>query len=121
MKRIVFTREQRKSILAKTGGHCAYCGTPLSIGAMQIDHVQPLHLGGTNDETNLMPSCRSCNHYKSTLTLEKFRAQVAGMVDVLLRGNATFRNACRFGLIAVKPTPTKIEFFFEREEATRND
>lgn len=121
MKRIVFTREQRKSILAKTGGHCAYCGIPLSMETIQIDHVQPLHLGGTNDETNLMPSCRSCNHYKSTLTLEKFRAQVVGMVEMLLRNNATFRNAWRFGLVAVKPTPTKFEFFFEREEATRND
>ena len=37
---------------------CAICGKP---GADTIDHIQPIELGGTNDEWNLRPAHRSCN------------------------------------------------------------
>ena len=38
--------------------HCAICGRP---GADTLDHIQPLELGGTNEEHNLRPAHRSCN------------------------------------------------------------
>ena len=47
----------RQRILADQP-NCAICGRP---GADTIDHIQPLELGGTNEEHNLRPAHRSCN------------------------------------------------------------
>ena len=64
-----------------------------------------------NDIGNLLPACRSCNNYKHALTLDKFRAALERMPDVLARDNVTYRNAVRFGLVT--PTPHPIVFYFE--------
>ena len=59
----------RQAVYEKLGGHCAYCGKKIEIKNMQIDHLQPKSRGGTDDFENLLPSCRSCNHYKRADTL----------------------------------------------------
>ena len=61
---------------------------------------------------NMMPACRSCNNYKSSLTLEKFRMAVYRWHDVLLRDSVTYRNAVRFG--QVRPTQHVPQFYFEK-------
>lgn len=38
----------------------------------EIHHIKPLSEGGTNDENNLMPLCKSC-HSRITLTTENLR------------------------------------------------
>lgn len=55
----------------KYGGKCAYCGD-ISSDNMSIDHMIPRSRGGSNCESNLMPSCRSCNSTKGTKTVEEF-------------------------------------------------
>ena len=37
--------------------------------ATEVHHIKPLSEGGTNDEVNLMPLCKSC-HSRITLTTE---------------------------------------------------
>ena len=37
--------------------------------ATEVHHIKPLSDGGTNDESNLMPLCKSC-HSRITLTTE---------------------------------------------------
>lgn len=64
-KRRLFTKEERQSILEKTGCKCGHCGTELDIGTMTVDHVFPLYKGGTNDEYNLIALCYNCNETKS--------------------------------------------------------
>jgi hypothetical protein len=61
---------------------------------------------------NMLPACRSCNNYKSTLTIEKFRKSIERWPDVLSNGNTTYRNAVRFGMAI--PNPHKVEFYFEK-------
>lgn len=114
-KRRKLTKAERVEIYQKTGGHCAYCGCELDLDAMQVDHVAPLN--GWNEQgedtlDNMLPACRSCNHYKSRSTLEGFRRMLEAMPDVLMRDSVTYKNAVRFGL--VKPTPHKVTFYFER-------
>ena len=46
----------RLKILA--AGRCAFCG---SSQYLQVDHIFPVALGGTDGESNLQPLCRSCN------------------------------------------------------------
>lgn len=111
MKRRKLNKMERQRIYAKTGGHCAYCGCAITLQQMQVDHIVPLYNGGTDNAANYLPACRSCNHYKSTLTLEKFRAALERMPDVLARNNVTYRNAVKFGLVT--PTPHPVVFYFE--------
>lgn len=110
-KRRKLSRSERIAVFDKTRGHCAYCGCELRFADMQIDHLVSLYNGGTDNMANYLPACRSCNHYKSTLDIEKFRAALERMPDVLRRDNGTYRIAVRFGLVT--PTPHSVRFYFE--------
>lgn len=52
----------RKVIIARDRGVCQYCGRRPR--RPTVDHVVPLSLGGTNDETNLVVACKRCNCIK---------------------------------------------------------
>lgn len=43
-------KKLRLRILKRDGGVCYLCGQP---GADTVDHIRPVHLGGTDDEVNL--------------------------------------------------------------------
>jgi len=119
-KRRKLTRAERAEVYAKYGGHCAYCGVKIAQAQMQVDHLIPMELYeayaaiGQDLDTmdNYMPACRSCNHYKSSMTLEKFRAAIERFPAVLARDSVTYRNAVRFGM--VKPNPQPVKFYFEQ-------
>jgi hypothetical protein len=98
----------------KTGGYCAYCGCELRYEDMQVDHVVPINgwmEQGSDTLDNMLPACRSCNHYKSRMPLEGFRKMVENMPTALMRDSVTYRNAVRFGL--VEPKPHSVKFYFE--------
>ncbi len=119
-RRKKLTAEERKTVHAKFGGHCAYCGTPINLNQMQVDHLIPMtfhssYLGeGIDIDTmeNYMPACRSCNKIKSCYTLEKFRKAIEHWPEVLARDSATYRDAVRFGMVEPKQHP--VVFYFER-------
>lgn len=44
---------------------CLYCGVPISFESAEIDHILPRSgVGSTNDKSNLVAVCRTCNHSK---------------------------------------------------------
>jgi 5-methylcytosine-specific restriction endonuclease McrA len=116
-------KPNRQQVYDKYNGHCAYCGIPMAIKDMQVDHIIPQWLCETKDHRyrksvsevhcheNYMPSCRSCNNYKSGNPLEAFRASVENQIEILRRDRPTFRLAERFGLIECRPK--EIVFYFE--------
>lgn len=115
MRRRKLSKAERLEVYNKTDGHCAYCGCVLDFGDMQVDHVIPLDgwtEKGSDTMDNMLPACRSCNHYKSRSTLDGFRRMVESMPSVLMRDNVTYRNAVRFGLVI--PMPHQVVFYFER-------
>lgn len=57
-----FDREAWSKKLEAFDGKCAKCGTDERI---EIDHIKPLCLGGTNHIDNLQPLCKSCNSRKN--------------------------------------------------------
>lgn len=91
---------------------------------MQIDHVIPINMAESyigydmNCEDNLLPACRSCNHYKSTYTVEKFRTAIERYTDVLTRDSVTFRNAVRFNQVI--PNKNPVRFYFEEIGVEKN-
>lgn len=80
---------------------------------------QALRKGGANALDNMLPACRSCNHYKGSLTVEQFRKSVERMPEVLARDSVTYKNAVRFGLVC--PVLRPVTFYFERCEKLEGD
>ena len=67
MRGIKVQKAHVKSIkLEKTGGVCAVCGRPLVQSKVTIEHYIPKYHGGTDDERNLLPLCKSCNKSKGS-------------------------------------------------------
>lgn len=64
-KRKTFSTATRNKICALQKWRCNLCKT-LFDDIFIIDHIVPLYLGGTNDETNLQSLCPSCDKYKSS-------------------------------------------------------
>jgi hypothetical protein len=52
---------------------CVYCSGPYE----HVDHVVPRARGGTDDPSNLMPSCLPCNYSKKATPLDEWLARRA--------------------------------------------
>ena len=102
----------RKAVWQKYGGRCAYCGCEITINEMQVDHVKPKRIGGSDDMDNLKPSCRLCNHYKRAMSLEEFRTWALGELVGRLRKIYIVRVAEKYGMITINNYDKK--FYFEK-------
>ena len=109
-----FKKSVREEVWGKFKGHCAYCGKPLKYKDMQIDHMKPKHLGGTDDIDNLFPACRRCNFYKSTFTIEKFRENVQ-TIPTRLMNVFIFKVGVDYGFFDNRDQ--KVLFYFEKVKA----
>lgn len=111
-KRRRLTYGERRMVYDKCDGHCAYCGAGLEYKDMQVDHMTPLRRGGADELYNMLPACRSCNHYKATLDVEGFRDYLSGIPYRLMRDSIPFEVGSRFGII--KQVSGTVTFYFER-------
>jgi len=125
------TKIDRVAVYNKYNCRCGYCGIPLRIQEMQVDHIIPqsdyanrikrtfqlpsfltnLNENDVNNPANLMPSCRVCNNWKSSHSLEFFRAELAEQLKRLNNYSSNYRIAKKFGQI--EETPKPIIFYFE--------
>lgn len=107
----------RKQVYAKYNGHCAYCGCEIPEKGFNVDHLHCLRNYeyteiDVHDIKNLMPSCGSCNRYKSTMDLEDFRKELQKIPDRLKRDVCTYNIALRYGMVQENREP--IQFYFEK-------
>ena len=114
---MAFSKAVRQAVYEKFGGRCAYCGRKIEYRDMQVDHFLPLRAwgiddAGSDDFTNLMPSCRMCNHYKRANKLEIFRRYIQE-IPRKLRQNYIYKVGVVYGNVIENEKP--IEFFFEKE------
>lgn len=124
----------RKEIFDKYEGRCAYCGCELENG-WHVDEIEPCRRiyredlkvteagykwsqklqGYTHPERlhidNQMPACPSCNINKHSMSLEEFRALIAGFMKHLNEVNTQYKIAKRYGL--VKEFIEPVVFYFE--------
>lgn len=89
-KRDTIKKSVRIRVLMRDGHACQYCGARASEGAvLHVDHVKPVCRGGTNDEGNLVTSCRDCNLGKGSSDLfvsrEEHERVVSALNDELAR------------------------------------
>lgn len=69
---------ERKSLSKKTRFEvfkrdkftCQYCGAQAPDVTLEVDHIEPVAEGGTNDITNLVTACVSCNRGKGAIRLD---------------------------------------------------
>lgn len=67
------TPVKRLAIYHRDGLCCVYCGSTVEEGAfLTLDHITPCELGGSNEATNLITACRSCNSSKCDRPLKQF-------------------------------------------------
>jgi len=109
-------KELRMKVYYKFGGHCSYCGKPIDYVDMHVDHYIPRRTNIRNrsilDEfENLMPSCRSCNHYKRAWKPEDFRRVMKGLSEKIKKTYLA-RVAIDYGLLQFKPFDGV--FYFEK-------
>ena len=65
--------EKRKRLYERDRFECMYCGMGIEDGAaLTLDHVTARELGGTNEATNLVTACLTCNSAKRSLSVRQF-------------------------------------------------
>ncbi|MBO4339982.1 MAG: HNH endonuclease [Bacteroidales bacterium] len=69
MKRL---NNYRERLFADAAGSCIYCGHPLTLETMEIDHIVPGSKGGTRNYDNLVCSCPHCNALKGDKDVREF-------------------------------------------------
>lgn len=112
-----FSKKIREQVYNKYGGHCAYCGRQIEYKDMQIDHFIPQRRWSaerSNDISNLMPSCRSCNHYKRANSLETFRRYIFEVPKKLRENNYIYKIGLIYGNVI--ENEHSIKFYFEEYE-----
>ncbi len=110
----LFGFEIKEYLLEKWGRKCTYCDA-INTG-LEIDHIIPKSLGGTNRVSNLTISCRKCNEKKSNLLLKDFLNDQEKLNYILSKSKKTLRdtaaiNSIRFAIgNALKPLGYKLNF-----------
>jgi 5-methylcytosine-specific restriction endonuclease McrA len=69
----------RLAIYSRDGFACAYCaeGAESGVGrGLTLDHVVPCELGGSNQPSNLVTACLSCNSAKQDVTTRAWFARL---------------------------------------------
>lgn len=62
----------RKKVYRRDEYYCVYCKIKFIASELTIDHLIPLALGGQNEITNYVTSCKKCNNKKGHMRLIDF-------------------------------------------------
>jgi 5-methylcytosine-specific restriction endonuclease McrA len=113
----------RQIVYNKCGGKCGYCGCDITFKEMQVDHIISqfhykfkIHKKYTDNEDknhidNLLPTCRVCNNWKSSHSLEQFRKEIEEQIRRLNDYSSNYRFCKKYNLVIENPHP--IVFHFE--------
>ena len=86
---MAINKRLRFEILRRDGFRCTYCGSSPAEGELQVDHVIPAALGGTDDPQNLTTSCEPCNSGKSATPAD---AEMVAAVDIAIASELAARQ-----------------------------
>lgn len=65
MARKSLSKKVRFEVFKRDNFTCQYCGGKAPQVVLEVDHIEPVSKGGTNDILNLVTSCFDCNRGKS--------------------------------------------------------
>lgn len=81
------SKKLRFEVFKRDAFKCQYCGKSSPDVVLEVDHINPVANGGTNDILNLITACYECNHGKSARLLsensmlEKQKKQLEALND----------------------------------------
>lgn len=82
-KKKMISKKTRFEVFKRDGFQCAYCGkTPPEI-VLEVDHIEPVSEGGTDDMENLLTACFDCNRGKRNIKLDKIPTKLEENIEVL--------------------------------------
>lgn len=64
-ERIQISKKTRFEVFKRDGFCCQYCGAVPPAALLEVDHIDPVCNGGTNDMDNLVTACFDCNRGKA--------------------------------------------------------
>jgi len=116
------TKSQRIKVYQKYDGRCSYCGTGIEFNNFQVDHKLARNRFKFPEEAdffeNFMPACRPCNIRKNTMSVEKFRQELARDIEQLKRDSPKFRLLLQYGKISI--SGNDIVFYFEKVQRRKS-
>lgn len=71
MERKALSKKLRFEVFKRDKFTCQYCGKKSPDVILQVDHIDPVALGGSNEILNLITSCQECNAGKKAIPLDK--------------------------------------------------
>jgi 5-methylcytosine-specific restriction endonuclease McrA len=63
------SKKARFEVFKRDGFTCQYCGSHPPDVVLEVDHIEPVSGGGSNDADNLITSCFNCNRGKADVPL----------------------------------------------------
>lgn len=68
MSRKPISKKLRFEVFKRDSFICQYCGKSAPSVVLEVDHIEPVSKGGTNDILNLVTSCFDCNNGRRRLS-----------------------------------------------------
>lgn len=105
-------KDTRFFILMRDGFKCQYCKKQLANEELEIDHLFPRSMGGSDNQENLASACKPCNRQKSGKLFMPY-IDIEEQRDELFGTYSTWYIHRRFGEWAIKfasPSGLVLEF-----------
>lgn len=84
-KREAISKKTRFEVFKRDNFTCQYCGKSAPDVILEIDHINPISNGGSNDILNLITSCFECNRGKGKRILsenEELKKQIEQLKEI---------------------------------------
>ena len=111
----LFGYEIKEYLLEKWGRKCIYCEAVDT--RLEVDHIVPRSLGGTNSVSNLVICCRKCNEKKSNHLLKDFlKTKPEKLQFIMSKSKQTLRDTAAINSIrlaigeVLKPLGLELKF-----------
>ena len=72
----------QQKVWVADGFKCMYCGKPMGVVQLTIDHFTPLEMGGENNPSNYLSACRKCNKDKGGMEPGAWCNRLSGGVTI---------------------------------------
>lgn len=77
------SKGKRFEVFARDGFTCMYCGRRPPEVVLEVDHIEAVANGGTNEDLNLITSCCDCNRGKAAKKLSEIRPRPDADVEYM--------------------------------------
>lgn|SRR3990167_3447797 len=90
------SRKIRFEVFKRDAFRCCYCGKNPPQVTLEVDHINPVSAGGTDEISNLLSACFDCNRGKKNIPLTKIPNQLHENLQILQEKEDQLRqyNAC---------------------------